>query len=382
MELGDSQQYQLLAENLRTQGRFTWNETPVTFRLPGYPLLLALLGNNVFGMVVVQSLLSAVTILLIGLVGFRLFGQTAGLLAATLFAVDVNSILHAGLVMSESLFIFLVVLALFLFIVNQEGASGFVLGMAAMVRPIGLPAFLPFAVVLMKKRRWHKLGSFLILFVLLPGIWILRNYRLFHRIGWTSNGGYNLFYAGAASVIAEKEHIPIDSARAVLVWEYETEFKGDNPLVISNRMRKIAFRIIAQHPFLFARIYFLGLLRIIFGVKSDDIMMRITTPGMRLAQMNRTITGEGVSGWSKAIAITLAIWELVVNAGVLILSFLSLRCSPRRWWRVFLLLTGSYFIFAASPLADGRLRLPAMPFIYLSAANVLTASGRQKTENG
>ncbi|MEO0071155.1 MAG: hypothetical protein ABIK39_03600, partial [candidate division WOR-3 bacterium] len=31
MELGDSQQYQLLANNLRTQGRFTWNETPVTF---------------------------------------------------------------------------------------------------------------------------------------------------------------------------------------------------------------------------------------------------------------------------------------------------------------------------------------------------------------
>jgi hypothetical protein len=116
IELTDSQQYMLLAEHLRSQGFFSWDgRTAVTFRTPGYPLLLALLGGNMVLVVIVQSLLGALAVLMVFLLGRRWFGGRAGLFAAALLAVDLTNIEHTGTIMTEPLFVFVVLLATWLF---------------------------------------------------------------------------------------------------------------------------------------------------------------------------------------------------------------------------------------------------------------------------
>ncbi|MBM3315206.1 hypothetical protein FJY71_05110, partial [candidate division WOR-3 bacterium] len=145
MELGDSQQYLLLAESLMESGAFGWGAGPVTFRLPGYPTLLAMLGNRIWLVMVVQAVLGALTVLMVGILGFRIAGRAGGLVAAGLLCVDVGSVLHSGLVMSEVLFVFLVVLAVYLFLERTSWGAGLALAAAALTRPIALLAFVSLA---------------------------------------------------------------------------------------------------------------------------------------------------------------------------------------------------------------------------------------------
>ena len=57
VDLGDSEQYLLLGASIRHRLSYTWNHEPNTFRTPGYPLLLAVLGNNMLAILIVQALL-------------------------------------------------------------------------------------------------------------------------------------------------------------------------------------------------------------------------------------------------------------------------------------------------------------------------------------
>jgi hypothetical protein len=111
MRTGDSEQYRLLGVGIRHRRSFSWNHEPNTLRTPGYPLLLALLDGNVAAIVIVQALLAGLTVSLTGLLGHRLFSSGVGLLGAVLLAVDVPSIFYSGMVMSEVLFTFAVVMA-------------------------------------------------------------------------------------------------------------------------------------------------------------------------------------------------------------------------------------------------------------------------------
>lgn len=118
IEIGDSQQYQELAKNLRQKLFFSWDgKTPVTFRTPGYPIFLALIDNNPVLLFVLQSLFGALTVFFIFLIGAAWLGRRAGIVAAVLMALDLPAIAHTGMVMSETLFVFLLTVACWLFTV-------------------------------------------------------------------------------------------------------------------------------------------------------------------------------------------------------------------------------------------------------------------------
>ncbi|MEO0020621.1 MAG: hypothetical protein ABIK48_00400 [candidate division WOR-3 bacterium] len=361
LELGDSQQYLLLAENLRTRGRFSWNGGPVTFRLPGYPLLLALINNNLIVMTVLQAVLSAMSVLFAGRAGMKVFGPVAGLVGAGLLAIDIPNIAHCGMVMSEPLFVFLVTGALLALSYGREWLCGTMLGMAAMTRPIGVFLFLPVAVFLVWKRvRWQRVAVFLVCFGLLPGCWVVRNWRVWGRPGFSSNGGYNLFYAGAAEVVADKLQVPLAHARVYLVERYQQELEGDNPLELGERLGRIGMRVIVQEPVRFLKVYLRSAGKIIFGTKADDLVLRLVAPELRLARLGALpeVLPVGV----RMVIFLLSGLELVLMGGTIFFLFRALlRAQPRSW--VWLLLTlGVYFILLAAPLGDGRFRVPAMPF--------------------
>lgn len=388
MELGDSQQYLALAENLRRTGRFSWDGGAVTFRLPGYPLFLALIRNNLLIMAVLQSVLSALTVVFVGLTARKIFGRVAGVVSAGLMAVDIPNILHCGMVMSESLFVFLISAAVIAFVWQRWWLSGLVWGLACLTRPIAILSFVPFALFLImgSRRGWLRLLVFVVGFGLLPLSWTVRNYRLFGRLGFSSNGGYNLFYASAGEMVADEMRIPLDSARSVLTRRYLSELTGDNPLALGDRMARIALGIIFQKPGRFLKIYLKSGLRIVLGIKADDMVMRMTEPKMRLAKMGELFKGNQSSLGKAGVIFLLSGVELLTLLGALVLvivGFFRFKDREERRWASLFVGMALYFIFMAAPLSDGRFRMPAMPFLYLVSGGGLGFwLGRGKAKGG
>ena len=413
--LGDSEQYLLLGAGIRNRLSYSWSEDtsgeglstrgevsrgngkvgtgiPNTFRTPGYPLLLALLNGNVSAIVLVQALLAGLTVFLTGLVGLRLFNSRVGFLGAALLAVDIPSIFSSGMVMSEVLFAFTVVLAaaLVLGVVSRkpQAASckpllaGLVLGFAVLVRPVALFAFVPFGVALAAKRNWRGLVLMLVAFSLLPGIWVARNYYHFHRFSLTSNGGYNLLYANAASVLGGEQRISQDSARIELAHDFTARLATDNPLELADLMTRKATSIILHDPLRYVWICLRGVPKVIAGIKSDDLVLRMLyakvsgTQGSVLLNRDYGSTGVRLAIW------LLAGFELLTAIAAFLLALISLAFRRWRAEKLMLLVIGLYFVVAALPFTDGRFRVPTMPFLYLAAATMLAGKPRRSEGEG
>jgi len=380
VDLGDSEQYLLLAQGLLHHGRFAWDSRPNTFRTPGYPFLIALLGGNVTLLVLAQVMLGALTVLIVLLAGKHAFGRRAALAAAALVAFDIASILYAGLVMAETLLVLLLALGLLLVLKRRHGLAGLALGAAALVKPVALLAFLPFAGLLAVRREWRGLGMLLALYTVLPGLWTVRNYIHYRRLGFTSLTGANMLYTYAGALEAELRNITTDSARVVLASDVQTDLGGDNPLELSSRLSRAGVRRIAAHPLRYALIVLRGTGRILAGPKSDDLMVGIVGDGTATATARTISSIATLPAPARTTTWALVGFELTLTGLTLLLAFVALFRRHGRGLRLALLGIGCYFVVMGSPLTDGRLRIPAVPFLALAAASVFTdnrAAGRR-----
>lgn len=377
VELGDSQQYLLLAGNLRTRGAFSWNSEPNCFRTPGYPVLLALLGGNVTLVIVLQSVLGALAVFLTGQTGRLAFGEKAGLVAASFLALDVPSVFYAGLVMAETSLVFLLVLGTYLFLRRWYWLAGLVLGLAVLVKPIAVVVLFPLLAALVVRRSWKALAVFLVVFTVVPGLWLARNLWRFQRVGLTSLGGANMLYTHAAALRAAQKGIARDSARLELAAEFGTRIESDNPLEASAELTRVGLRLVGQDPLRYAWLHLLGLGWVITGVQSDNLVAAIAEPGpvARVFSVSRLAR---LSPAARAAVWGLGGLELAATIGMVVLAFASLLRRGREL-KALLLAVGFCLMLAGGPMQDSRLRIPALPFLYLVGASALVAlpaSGR------
>jgi 4-amino-4-deoxy-L-arabinose transferase-like glycosyltransferase len=404
--LGDSEQYLLLGKGIRHRQSYSWNHEPNTFRTPGYPLLLALLNNNVTAIVVVQALLAGLTVFLTGLIGYRLFDSRVGFVGAALLAVDIPSIFTSGMVMSEVLFTFVVVLVAALVCGTRHDrgpgtedrepktgdprpwrapnvvAAGLVLGFAVLVRPVALLAFVPFGLILLARWNGRGLVAMFAAFCLLPAVWVGRNYHHFQRLGLTSNGGYNLLYANAAAVAGERQHTTWDVATIELARGFTSKLATDNPLELSDAMTRKATGIILRDPFRYAWVCLRGVPKVIAGIKADDLVLRTLAAKVPATEGSVLLNREYGSARVRLAIWLLAGFELLTAVGAFVLALLSLAFRRWRAEKLLLVLIGLYFIAVALPFTDGRFRVPAMPFLYLAAATLLAGGAKRNDGEG
>jgi 4-amino-4-deoxy-L-arabinose transferase-like glycosyltransferase len=209
---GDASGYHVLAQNLLAGEGFSWDgESPTSYRVPGYPLFVAavylLFGQSTFAVGLVQAVLGALLCLAIFLFARRLFGVPVALLSAAAVAVHPLLIYMTAWVYSETLFLLLLWLALWLWAVSLQqpfstprlAATGVLLGLATLVRPevvIFMPLLLG-ALLLLKRVEAFRRGLVVLaalLLVLLP--WTLRNQAVHGEfVPLTTSAGSN-FYAG------------------------------------------------------------------------------------------------------------------------------------------------------------------------------------------
>ncbi|HXG68174.1 MAG TPA: hypothetical protein VNO70_23965 [Blastocatellia bacterium] len=182
----DSFAYRQLADEL-LHGRF-----PSLFRTPGYPLFLALTGgfpeSTLVSTLLVQTVLDSVTAVMVAAIAWRLWSDPwAARLAGLLYAICPVSATLCSMVMTETLFIFLTVVALFLGLCRQTSlsliAQALCWSAATLTRPSGV--LLPFIVgffLIIRQAKPDKFRQAIVLglYTLIISMWVGFNYR---RVG-------------------------------------------------------------------------------------------------------------------------------------------------------------------------------------------------------
>jgi 4-amino-4-deoxy-L-arabinose transferase-like glycosyltransferase len=218
----DELQYQEIAVNLAEGRGFMLYEKPTSWRPPLYPFVLSLVyraagTTDPLAARMFQAAMSLVNLLLVYLLGRRLFGERVGLGAAAIFAVYPSFLFYNNHLLTEGLFTFLLTLTAYLLAVYlQSGRALFLalagasLGLTVLTREILLPmvavmALLAGHVTGWRPARWALHAAALVVaFVVVVTPWAVRNTRLQGTLTLVATNGGIVFYEG------NYEHTPLD----------------------------------------------------------------------------------------------------------------------------------------------------------------------------
>ncbi len=212
----DAQAYDKIAVNLLAGNGFKEEATKsyefdyaIVRAGPAYEFFLAgiyVVFGHYYEMVwILQALLHTISVYLIFLSCREIFkekGDIIGLIAAALFGLHPDLIEISAMLMTETLYLFLLVLIIWLFIKLYQKPErtcysvflSFVIGLTILSRP-PIILFVPIIFVfyiLNKKYKQCALFSLVFILTLLP--WVIRNYLIYHQfILTTLIGEYNLW---------------------------------------------------------------------------------------------------------------------------------------------------------------------------------------------
>jgi len=211
--LDDAIQYNNLALSLLDTLSF---EKFDAFRTPGYPVFVAILyfisSGSVWFVLLIQVILSTLSVLLVYKIALLIFSEKAALLAALLFAIDPIQVTSSIELYTETLFVFLFLASVYYLCrsIKMHNLSGLcisavILGAATLIRPISY--LLPFIVIIYillfsNYKIKMRLGySFLFSIVFIAAIspWLLHNYSKYGVAKLSSITGYNLLFYNVAS---------------------------------------------------------------------------------------------------------------------------------------------------------------------------------------
>lgn len=142
----DSQAYDMLAMGLLDGKGYVNSRGEATSWLPpGYPLFLAAvywaIGRNLDAVRLAQAILDATTCLIVYVLAFRIFGNRVALVAAGLATFSLGLLSAARLILTESLFTFLVALSVLMLHAGLArpsrtalGGAGFALGLGTLTK--------------------------------------------------------------------------------------------------------------------------------------------------------------------------------------------------------------------------------------------------------
>ncbi|MFH1541431.1 MAG: glycosyltransferase family 39 protein [Elusimicrobiota bacterium] len=207
--------YDAIAYNLITGNGFSIKpHIPTPIRPPVYPFFLSLIyfifGHSYIMVRVFQAILDALTCVILYYLAKEIFDERIANLSAWLIAFYPVLIVYTGLLLSETLFTFLFIVSIFLFIKWFQKTKivyfigcGIFLGFATLTRPVTIlfPFVVLLSIIIIGRKnylqRFIQWFIFLIAFILIVLPWSIRNYRLFETIEPCSIGiGGGLFIAG------------------------------------------------------------------------------------------------------------------------------------------------------------------------------------------
>ena len=347
-------------------------ELPNVARTPVYPLFLAGLmnvGGDRLGLfLAAQCVLGALTCALTLMIAARWMRPHAAMIAGLLVALDPNSVLRCSDLRTETLFTLLVACAACLMVWRCDRtwgwfASGLLWSLTALTRPIAIWIWVVAVVVIFVQRvsrrnRTLYLAAFLIGYLPLVGIWVVRNHTITGRYFVSSISTYNLMFR-AGGVTAELEGRKVEDVDQESRKEY-----GDIQFVESRTRfeqsltayQQAAVRRLTQAPHIAMKQAVLGWGKLLFG------------PGVRALDNALGQTEPPAKWWPPVYSLTLVV--------VVFLGGLGTKRLGREAIVPALLLL--YFVaLAGGPESNSRFRVPIMPMLAVLAVAAVPAAQRQ-----
>ena len=401
----DAYQYDNSARALLETGRFAaspeTSDEPETRRTPGYPLFIAavysVFGLRHFPVIAIQIFISILTIALTYAIARTLFKPSVALLSGIILSLDVSSFLESQQLLTETLFTFLLTIAVFagvyLFLNKKNRlkwalALGIALALSVLVRPIGYYLVFPiimglFVYGIFIKWQWKEVLG-VVMMVLIPWIvliggWHARNFIAADSYEFSTIRGEILFDYEAARIIARKDDTTREEAVSIL--HASVANTADRS---SNFYAQKGLSVIREYPLIFIQNKLYGVRTILLGPRVNALFTYLGIPaegGGVVRDLIKLSGKEYIQKWpidntlQFAISMSAIIFLHVICAAAVLSVWGIIRRKNKMLvihlftWGVIL-----YLLILSSPTP--RSRVPIMPFIAIYAAVGLHFSAR------
>lgn len=403
---GDGIGYQRFATTLLATGRLALSpaEPPNARRTPGYPLFVAgiyaLAGPRPWVVLLVQVALDVASCLLLVVLARRWLPPWPAFLAGVLYALDPFLALYtAGTLLSEGLFVFLLLLATWCLVRSLEapGAArarafaalaGLVLGLHVLTRPVSQFLVAVFVVPpLLSSRpareRLVQAAVLLVTFVATLTPTLVRNRIAFGRAELSTSGAYNLLVLNAVPLEMAHRKQGAAAVADALLEEARTRMRADgrDPAALdefqrSDYWRALALEYLRRDPPGFARVYARGVVNAFANVGTSVFANAFGWPERALelqghagplALVGAFVRTKGPA--AIALAAGLLAFLLVTYLGVALGLVEVAKRRPLWPAAAFALAVVAYFVLVTGAAGLVRFRLPAVPF-YLPFAGL------------
>ncbi|MEM4412697.1 MAG: glycosyltransferase family 39 protein [Candidatus Caldarchaeum sp.] len=393
----DARGYDRLAMNLLDHGVFSESPTapfePALYRTPVYPAFLAcvyaLVGHNINIAVMIQFVLGAMMAVITAHLGRKLFGDTAGVIAGFIVALDLLSMSLQLALMSETVFTLLLLVSVSLLVqyLKTEDrrplvASALLYGLTVLCRPVAQWFFLAIIGLLFLRFRpaWAKVfqasAVFLLVYAATIAPWIVRNYRVAGFVGLSALSEIQLI-TWAAAIEGELRGLVLGSN----YHEFEERLRkqaSEQNLGAAETLafeRRVAWQMIKDHPRIALKLPIAGFFRLFPGVTGVGIWGYSDEGTGAVASLLRGDVGEAIrrvfsQGVMRVVhlvgqyAIALMIWAAALYGLWRSRRIFTVRDNPTFWLALPIL----YFILISlGPNAYSRLLVPVIPFIAIMA---------------
>lgn len=386
---------------LLEHGSFSYDSAsglqPQTERVPGYFILLAgvqaLFGDSLTAALIIQSVIDAITCVLIAGIAAALSTNLA-LPAGSLAALWPNLIIHSGTLLSDTLFLMLFTAMLFAasrFILRGSpkwaAIAGLALGLSLMTRTVVqlLPFLMAPAAFAIPLRHRHGIGAAIlatILFLsgaLLPLTPLLyRNFEQFGVITLSSQAGSHIAGWVAPLVRRAADGTPREIGAAALREEAlgQAAAAGINldrmkPFEQSQMLSRIGLDAIADYPF-----------SAIVKAWASGAAINLGAPAVAVDTRIRALphpsfdTTEGDGLFSQTVnflSLSSSTYLAVMGGGILLsVFFLGLQgygiivlSKETPWAAFFAFLCIGYFLAVNGPVGSPKYRLPFEPVLII-----------------
>jgi len=370
---------------------------PSMRRPPGYSAVLALLfagglasPSAPIGAILLQMILSALTVPLAARIAFILGGARAALVAGILLALEPSAIASSDLIMSETLYTFALVGAFALWSrwwLHPSGASltllACLIGALPLIRPAG--TYLPFLFTLLILG-WGPPGIkavraalvFLLLSLAPLAVWKTRNYVLLESTEVSSIGPWvQAMFARSVQEMAGET--PPPAAPWSQDFAREQELTGAQAMEIQSAYFR---RTVQSHPLLAARRFLLNA-AVMVGVPNDRLV--ILTSEHPPPLMGGSI--EARLAWLRRtgpFALLLVLGMAISLGGIVCLPWLVRRArswDPHRQSLAFAAAGVVVYQWGIASLIQyqaDRYRIPMMPLLAVALAVVVLGAASRK----
>ena len=385
----DSRSYLEMAEEVGRFGPFGDPSIGDLHRTPGYPVFIAVIqnltGTEYLGVVAAQLLATAIACLLLVRIGAMLGSPQAGMIGAYAYAMSPNAAMWSLTIMSESLFALLLALALWTWLRSRgEGQMGWVaatgglLGLASLVRPIGLPLIGIWAATDLwgswgaatRRRALARLVAMVGGLSLILGPWVVRNWvtygeAVFSRAPWNTLVRFNLAYVLAEVEGIDRNEAAIQLEGRVNSWADVWAFISAHPTeFLEQQVRGIFRSSLGVESGAWARVVGLELeSQGSFGILTAVLRGRLSEAWRAAADLLRSGSGTVLLIGTLAVFHTLASY---VAAGRAVFPGETSRAGGGVVVTC-LLLTVMYLLVAPGAAGQARFRVAAEPYLALLA---------------